>query len=153
MKRILILAFALSFGLATIPARADDASHQAALKEMSEAAHMEENMTNTIDAMLDLQIKQDWAMASDRAVMSQFLQKPMSWASLEPEVSKLYIEEFTEDEIKQLTTFDRSPLGQKMLTKMPALVAKGRKWVKPACRRTLASCVQWMQDEDARQGK
>ena len=37
----------------------------------------------------------------------------------------LYVQAFTEDELKQLTTFSRSPVGQKAADKMPQLVEAG----------------------------
>jgi uncharacterized protein len=38
-----------------------------------------------------------------------------------------YVQAFTEDELKQLTKFYRSPLGQKAADKMPELVNAGSK--------------------------
>jgi hypothetical protein len=37
----------------------------------------------------------------------------------------LYVQTFTEDELKQLTTFYRSPIGQKAADKMPELANAG----------------------------
>jgi hypothetical protein len=57
--------------------------------------------------------------------MKSFLGKYMSWPSLKDDMVKIYMTEFTEPELKELTAFYNTPLGKKTVQKMPALMAKG----------------------------
>jgi hypothetical protein len=58
-------------------------------------------------------------------VVKTFITKHMNWSTLKDDMINLYVQAFTEDELKQLTTFYRSPLGQKAADKMPQLVEAG----------------------------
>jgi hypothetical protein len=58
-------------------------------------------------------------------VMQKFMQKYYTWDTLKGDLSKLYAIEFTEDELKQLTAFFNTPLGQKYGDKLITLSQKG----------------------------
>jgi hypothetical protein len=51
--------------------------------------------------------------------------KEMSWEKLKPEFVAAYAEVFSEQEMHDLAAFYKTPLGQKVLDKMPQLSAKG----------------------------
>ena len=48
----------------------------------------------------------------------------MGWDKLKPDMVKLYTSNFNEQELKDLIAFYESPLGQKVLQKMPTLTAQ-----------------------------
>ena len=50
--------------------------------------------------------------------------KQLTWESLKPEFVEIYSETFTDEEIKGLTEFYKTPLGQKLVEKMPEISAK-----------------------------
>jgi hypothetical protein len=50
--------------------------------------------------------------------------KQMTWESLKPDFIQIYSEVFTEQEIKDLTAFYKTPLGQKLIEKMPEVSEK-----------------------------
>lgn len=58
-------------------------------------------------------------------VMEKFMHKYYTWDALKGEMSQMYATEFTEDELKQLTTFYNTPLGQKYGEKIVILSEKG----------------------------
>ena len=105
--------------------RADEASHRKSAETLLGLMNMETLMTQTVDQMLEMQVKQNPAIAPYQAEMKAFFNKYMSWASMKDEMVKLYTTEFSEAELKELTTFYQSPIGKKTLQKMPALMAKG----------------------------
>ncbi|MNE88828.1 hypothetical protein D3C80_1861720 [compost metagenome] len=45
----------------------------------------------------------------------------MGWDKLKPELVKIYTSNFSEQELKDLIAFYESPLGKKVLEKMPSL--------------------------------
>jgi hypothetical protein len=49
------------------------------------------------------------------------LDKVVGWDKLKPEMVQLYTRSFTEQELKDLNAFYQSPLGRKMMDKLPAL--------------------------------
>jgi len=119
---LLIGAIAL-FSPAT--ARADEASHRQAAEALLGVMNMDAVLNQAIDQMLQMQTKQNPAIAPYEQEMKAFLKKYMSWASLKDDMTKMYVEEFTESELGELNKFYQTPLGKKTLQKMPALMAKG----------------------------
>ncbi len=58
-------------------------------------------------------------------IMQKFMHKYYTWDSLKGKLSEMYAAEFTEDELKELTTFFSTPLGQKYGSKLVVLTQKG----------------------------
>ena len=125
MKSLLpaiILAAAL---LSPIAARADEASHRNAAESLLNLMDMENLLNQSIDQMLQMQVQQNPAIAPYQTEMKSFLSKYMSWPSMKEDMVKLYTTEFTEPELKELTTFYQTPVGKKSIQRMPTLMQKG----------------------------
>ncbi|MFL6595845.1 MAG: DUF2059 domain-containing protein [Chthoniobacterales bacterium] len=122
-----LLLSALAAAVLILPpiARADDASHKAAAESLLNLMGMESLLSQSIDQMLQMQVKQNPAIAPYQAEMKNFLGKYMSWPSMKDDMVKIYMEEFTEQELKELTAFYQTPLGKKTVQRMPALMSKG----------------------------
>jgi hypothetical protein len=60
-----------------------------------------------------------------KEVMTTFLNKYMSYTSLRDDMAKIYAEEFTEEELKDITKFYLTPAGKKMNQKLAVLQQKG----------------------------
>ncbi len=134
MKKLLTASFlsvALVLGCA-LSARADDPSKQAKAAKLVDTMHMEKNMSLMMDSV-STHMKQSFSAAlGDKATpkqrqifdgfmskVLQLLQTQMSWSVLKPEMIKLYVNNFTEEELDGLNTFYSSPVGQSTLEKMP----------------------------------
>jgi len=63
--------------------------------------------------------------ASFIKVMEAFMLKYYTWDKLKDSFCKIYAEEFTEDELTQLTAFYNTPLGKKASSKISSLMQKG----------------------------
>ncbi|MEW5930618.1 MAG: DUF2059 domain-containing protein [Gemmatimonadota bacterium] len=59
----------------------------------------------------------------DKQLQEVFTEK-MSWERLQPEYVRLYASLYTEDELRQLTAFYESPLGQKSIRIQPEVTAR-----------------------------
>jgi hypothetical protein len=105
--------------------RADEASHRKAAESLLSLMNMEAVMSQSIDQMLQMQIKQNPAIAPHEQEMKSFLKKYMSWAGLKDDMVKIYVDEFTESELDELNKFYQTPLGKKTLQRMPTLLSKG----------------------------
>jgi len=71
------------------------------------------------------------APQSEKAVLETYqaqanaaLEQAVGWDKLKPDMVKLYTSNFNEQEMKELIRFYESPLGKKVLEKMPTLTAQ-----------------------------
>jgi hypothetical protein len=108
-------------------AKADgsDADHQAAARELLQTMHMDKLLADSTNTMLDMQIKQNPALEPYRQVMLDFLKKYMGWDATKDDLAKLYADEFSIEELNQMTTFYKTPAGQKLVSKQSELMTKG----------------------------
>ena len=106
----------------TVPAPSP--AQSAAALELFKAIKLESSLPNTSAAMIDSEINRNPAMAPYRDTMLNWLKKYMTWNSMLPELTRLYVDTYSEAELKELAAFYRTPTGQKSLTKMPELMQK-----------------------------
>ncbi|MDQ6861093.1 MAG: DUF2059 domain-containing protein [Verrucomicrobiota bacterium] len=125
MKLLLSALAAAALILEPSFARADEASHRQSAEALLNLMGMESLLSQSIDQMLAMQVKQNPAIAPYQGEMKSFLGKYMSWPSMKEDMVKIYTDEFTEAELKELTAFYNTPLGKKTVQKMPALMARG----------------------------
>ncbi|WP_145923935.1 DUF2059 domain-containing protein [Pseudomonas citronellolis] len=94
-----------------------------------------DKLTVPVYAQVQQMFAQHFAQAkapdSKKAVLDRYqakanaeLDRAVGWEKIKPELVKLYSDNFTESELKQLNDFYASPLGQKVLQKMPRLTAQ-----------------------------
>ena len=124
MKKVIALLLLLN--LAQLPAAWSQttSSHQKAAEQMLSLMDMEAIMARSLDQMLKAQIEVNPSIAPYEKVMKQFFAKYMSWNSLKPDVVKLYMEEFSEQELNEITKFYQTPTGKKALSSMPNVITK-----------------------------
>ncbi len=118
-------------------AHADDSSRRAKVAELFQVMHLDQMRSqmmpmvlNQTRAMAEQQIgtsltpdqKQKLANLQDR--MFAVVQEEMSWPKLEPQMTDIYAETYTESEIDGILAFYRSPAGQAMLAKTPQLATR-----------------------------
>ncbi len=119
------LAFSLLVAVfVSSAAFADAKSHEKAVRKFFVSAKMDEVFEETLDQMTDVQLKANPLLAPYRETLSKFFKKYMSWKSLEDDMVKLYVKEFTEAEIKEMTRFYETPVGRKVMKKMPQISAE-----------------------------
>lgn len=102
-------------------------SHLKAAQDMLMVMEVPEHMTGSINNILKVQtanlpLNQQKAFSD---AMKAFLAKYLSWDLIKTDMAKIYAAEFSEAEIKELTTFYQTPLGKKMIEKSPILMQKG----------------------------
>jgi uncharacterized protein len=135
---------AITFVALSRPALAQEGSpaHRDAVKQLLAVSHIREITDQTVDAMLKQQVQETPDLAPYAKILSDFYREVLNWNTLEPEYTRLYMEVFTEAEVREMTTFYQTPLGQKLLTKMPLLMTKSNEL---ASRRVQAAMPQLMQ--------
>jgi hypothetical protein len=134
-KLILItLTGTLFFGTNITKAQTDTlkltASHLASASQLIEStgmtgarlAAMRGQMIESMSVTIHIPEKNKQKFIND---MNNFMNKYLPLESFKGKFVRLYAETFTEDELNQLISFYRSPLGEKILAKLPVLMQKG----------------------------
>jgi hypothetical protein len=101
------------------------ASHLRAAKQLLDIVHVDRTTKQTLDVLLKMQLQQQPKLQPYEDVLRTFLQKYMSWDSLKDDYARFYAEALTEDELKQIMAFYKTPVGQKAINTIPSLMAKG----------------------------
>ncbi|MFP4501115.1 MAG: DUF2059 domain-containing protein [Candidatus Hydrogenedentota bacterium] len=99
--------------------------HRAAAMELTELLHMDELIQQSYEEMVDVQIRGNPELRGYREVMLAFFREYMSWEILRADITGLYVEAFTEAELRELILFYSSPVGQKAVDVMPELMRRG----------------------------
>ncbi|MCC2954541.1 DUF2059 domain-containing protein [Massilia sp. IC2-477] len=151
-KFVLALTAAAAFAAFPSFASAADAQSTAAVKTMFDAMEMRKNMTamyaemqKAMPAMMRQQVlamiqadpqlnaeqkkeaiaKAEQMLPGVAQAVNKVFNDPALIDEMLNEMVPLYANNYTVDEIKQLTTFYKSPVGRKMMTLTPKLSAEG----------------------------
>ena len=103
--------------------------------ELLEVMHAKENYQKTLDAMMGGQggmlppsVKADPEMTKKYTkIMSDFINKYMSWDLIKEDMAKLYAKYYTQQELRDLKKFYVTPTGQKVLKTVPRIAAESIK--------------------------
>jgi len=106
-------------------AGADDKSHRAAAEDLLKAAEVDKSFDTMIDQSIEMQVKANPMLGQLKPVLKKFMSKHLNYDLLKDEMIKMYQDEFTEEELKEIAAFYRTPTGQKSIKRMPALTQKG----------------------------
>jgi hypothetical protein len=126
---VIVLALACLVTVQTdfLPAqeKVGDEGRTAAAQELLGTMHLDKTFGESLQNMVDMQIKQNPGIAPFRKVMLDFFGKYMSWEAVKDDMAKIYAEEFTAEELKDLIAFYKTPTGQKAALRLPQLMNKG----------------------------
>ena len=120
-SKVFVLITALGMSSMSL---ADAASEKEAEKLLNMVG-TQEVMEQSVSQMLDIQLQQNPALAPYKGVMMEFLNENMSYESLKPELIKMYSEEFTSSELREINAFYSTDVGIKSIEKMPTLMMQG----------------------------
>lgn len=118
---VFVLITALSMSSMSLADAASEKEAEKLLDMVGTQAVMEQSMSQ----MLDIQLQQNPALAPYKGVMMEFLNKNMSYESLKPDLVKMYSEEFTSSELREINAFYSTNVGKKSIEKMPKLMMQG----------------------------
>jgi len=132
---IVVLAAVLAVGPAY--GQDKDAAKRAKVEELMATMHID-SMMDQMTAMAKAQVEQgvqalpgaDTMTPAQKKISADYQQKSMdlvmgtvSYKALEPEIVKLYVDTFTDEEIDGISTFYKSSAGQAMVKKSPQLMS------------------------------
>ncbi len=156
MSRFRVLCAAVLLLCGSGQALADAASHAAAAEKFLKVVRADK-LTVPVYAQVQQMFVQRFAESkapeSKKSQLERYLarantalDRAIGWEKLKPELVRLYTRTFNESEMKELIEFYQSPLGQKVLTSMPALTAQSAQLTQAALEK-VAPEVNWLLDE------
>ena len=155
MYRILILTLLTSVVI-TSTAVASPESHRQAVEEMlaiSRVDQMLEPMMDNVMTVMQQQMSQVNIPEDKKPIVDKYNQKiietlrhEMRWENMQEDFVALYLEVYSEEEIRGLTDFYKTPLGQKMLDKMPELMQASMQISQGLLQQTLPKIQQLSQE-------
>ncbi|WP_437884009.1 DUF2059 domain-containing protein [Pseudomonas sp. LRF_L74] len=133
MSRLRLL-FCSILLVASSPVFADAASHDADAKkflQLTRADKLAVPVYAQVQQMFAQRFAEAKAPESKKALLESYqakanavLDRAIGWDKLEPDMVKLYTTNFSEAELKELLAFYQSPVGRKVLERMPQLAAR-----------------------------
>ena len=135
----------------TTPAKS---SHYKAAEELMQTMDMKRNIEESLQQMLTLQLKGNPALQPMEASLKAFFSKYMSWEALKEDYIGIYMKEFTEKELKDMTAFYKTDTGKKLAAKQSTLTLQGAQLGQSKVQAHMGELQQMMQNgPDANQLK
>lgn len=138
-------------------ARADATSHLKAAEELATIAAGPESVRTGFDTSLEpmfANLARQGAPAEMiteyRQALKDWFDTEIKWAELLPLLAKLYADEYTEEELNAILAFVKTPAGQKMIQRTPAVMQKATQLGEDYAKTKQASLVARMQEINAR---
>lgn len=134
MTRLTALCAALILTCGSAQVLADAKSHAADAERfllLARADKLTVPVYGQVQQMFAQRFAESNAPQSEKAVLETYqaqanaaLEQAVGWDKLKPDMVKLYTTTFSEAEMRELIAFYESPLGKKMLEKMPTLTSQ-----------------------------
>ena len=100
-------------------------SHLAVARQLVAAVHMIDAASVGMQVALDEQVRTHPMLAPYRGALMQWATELLSSEEAQNGFARLYAEEFTEDELRQILAFYQSPVGQKLASRQANLGRRG----------------------------
>jgi hypothetical protein len=101
---------------------ADDNSHRQQVEILFKLTRMEQKINESVESVAQLQLRQNPALAAKSDQLMAFLERHIGWNAVKADLYAMYMQTFTEDELKTINDFYITPTGQKVIVIVPQLV-------------------------------
>jgi len=125
-KKVLLTIFSLfilssvNFALA-----ADTNTHARAAEQLLDVLSLRTNLEHSIAQALNIQIKENPDLAKHKVDIEKFYAKYMGFDALKDEMVRMYMDAFTEQELKEIIRFYQTSTGKKIVNVVPKLMNEG----------------------------
>lgn len=119
-----VLSLTLVSGLPA-PGAAQSPAQKQAASELLEVMKMDNAIRDATMMSVEMQVEANPALAPFKDVMSEFVDKYLTWEAMKPDLIQLYADSFSETELRELIAFYKTPTGQKTIALLPELTRKG----------------------------
>src|SRR5215510_7254086 len=101
--------------------RGNEQSHRKAAENLLIVMEVDKRLPMLVEQLVESQLKQNPQLASQRDIFQKFFNRYLNWESVKDDTITAYTQEFTEQELKKLAEFYKTPVGKKASEKMPRL--------------------------------
>ena len=101
---------------------ADDKGHIEQVEILFKLTRMQQKINESVESVAQLQLRQNPALATKSDQLTAFLERHIGWNAVKADLYAMYMQTFTEDELKTINDFFITPLGQKVIVIVPQLV-------------------------------
>ena len=115
---IVLAASLLLPGLLT----ADEQGHREQVEILFKLTKMEQKINESVASVAQLQLQQNPALNSKRDLLMDFLNRHIGWNAMRGDITEMYMQTFTEEELQTINDFYITTTGQKVITIVPQLV-------------------------------
>ena len=118
---LITLLFTASLILPGLTA-ADEKGHVEQVEILFKLTRMKKKIDESVESVAQLQLRQNPAMEAKSNQLMAFLEKYIGWNAVKADLYEMYMQTFTEDELKTINDFYITPTGQKVIVIVPQLV-------------------------------
>ena len=101
---------------------ADDQGHREQVEILFKLTKMEQKINESVASVAQLQLQQNPALNSKRDLLMDFLNRHIGWNAMRGDITEMYMQTFTEEELQTINDFYITTTGQKVITIVPQLV-------------------------------
>ena len=103
---------------------ADDQSHLEQVNILFKLTRMEQKINESVESVAELQLRQNNPDldAAKREQLMAFLERHIGWNAVKADLYEMYMQTFTEEELKTINDFYITTTGQKVIVIVPQLV-------------------------------
>lgn len=100
---------------------APDSARTAAAAELVEVLKLEYSQVPDMTGAMSGFTGNSPATIEMAKMVTEFYQEFMPWDTVKPRIVRIYADMYTESELRELTAFYRTPIGQKLIDKTPEI--------------------------------
>lgn len=127
MKKLLTALVLVLAAAAPVAAQGEpSASEVAAIRELLEVSRTRENFVRAMELGMEQGGAGDLTPRV-RQVLREFMDEHFRFEDMEPEFIRMYADLYTEEEIRGMTAFYRTPVGQRVIETLPELTAASQR--------------------------
>ena len=101
---------------------ADDQGHREQVEILFKLTKMEQKINESVESIAQLQLQQNPTLEPKRDLLMNFLNRHIGWDAMRGDITEMYLQTFTEEELKFINDFYITTTGQKVITIVPQLV-------------------------------
>ncbi len=90
-----------------------------------DAMDMRVNLANTVEKVTLAEVEKNPNLEPYKGVMLEFMNRYMGFDNIKNELADIYANSFTQTELEELARFYQTPVGKKILQKLPELTVEG----------------------------
>jgi len=130
---------------------ADDNSHRQQVDILFKLTRMEQKINESVESIAQLQLRQNPAMAAKSDQLMAFLERHIGWNAVSGDLYEMYMQTFTEEELKTINDFYITPTGQKVIVIVPQLVQERNRLAMQRLQQNIRELQKIMSADQARQ--